>query len=96
MLLWQSVLFPLAAWYYCLLPTAGNRKSWGFGLMCQPDGHNDDGAQRPPRPSPAAFVANQRDTGLPWHRVAALVAANSWRKIRTGRNCCGNLGQPGC
>ena len=68
--------------------------------MCQPDGHNDDGGQgqrqRPARPSPAAFVANQRDTGLPWHRVAALVVANSWRKIRTGRNCCGNLGQPGC
>lgn len=67
--------------------------------MCQTDGPNDDGQHqhhRPPRPSPADFIANQRNTGLPWHRVVALVVANSWRKLRTGRNCCGNLGQPGC
>ena len=75
--------------------------------MCQTDRHNDgDGGQhqqqhhhhpqRPGRPSAGDFVANQRGTGLAWHRVVGLVVANSWRKVRTGRNCCGNLGQPGC
>ena len=77
-----------------------NKRCKMRGTMCQNSEHNDDGHQhqhrRPPRPSPAAFVANQRNTGLPWHRVATLVVANSWRKLRTGRNCCGNLGQPGC
>lgn len=66
--------------------------------MCQ---CNDENATAPAnrrsaRPSLAVFLANQRNAGLPWPRTLALVAANSWRKIRAGRNCCGNLGQPGC
>ena len=68
--------------------------------MCKIDEPNpDDGGHqhhRQHRPSAADFVANQRNTGLPWPRVVALVVSNSWRKLRTGRNCCGNLGQPGC
>ena len=58
--------------------------------MCQPD------PDRPPPPNLGAFLANQRNTGLPWYRLLAISAANNWRKLRTGRNCCGNHGQPGC
>lgn len=66
--------------------------------MCQ---GNDEkaagpGVGLPARPSLAAFLANPRNAGLPWPRTLALIAANSWRKLRSGRNCCGNLGQPGC
>ena len=48
------------------------------------------------RPSLSAALANLRGSGLPWPRALARMAANNWRKIRTGSNCCGNLGQPGC
>ena len=69
--------------------------------MCQMCQRNDEketapGNARPPRPSLAAFVANQRNTGLPWCRTLALIAANTWRKLRARQNCCGNLAQPGC
>lgn len=48
------------------------------------------------RPSIFAALANLRGSGLPWYRCLAAVAANNWRKLRRGQNCCGNLGQPGC
>ena len=66
--------------------------------MCQRNDEKETapGNARPPRPSLAAFVANQRNAGLPWRRTLALIAANTWRKLRAGQNCCGNLGQPGC
>ena len=67
--------------------------------MCAPDDAErppPDGQGRPPRPSLRHFFANYRNTGLPWRRTLALGLANNWRKLRTRRNCCGNLGQPGC
>ena len=64
--------------------------------MCRNDENPPGGGQPRARPSPADFAANLRNTGLPWHRVLAQAAANNWRKLRTGRNCCGNLGQAGC
>lgn len=66
--------------------------------MCQSNDEKEaaPGGRRPARPSLAAFLANQRNAGLPWPRTLALIAANNWRKMRSGRNCCGNLGQPGC
>ena len=41
-------------------------------------------------------VSNILNAGLPWRRVASLCGTNTWRKLRFGRDCCGNLGQPGC
>lgn len=67
--------------------------------MCQIDEHNNDDDSRQQQRLArrlAGFAANLRNTGLPWHRVVALVALNRWRKIRIGSDCCGNLGQPGC
>lgn len=56
-----------------------------------PDHHHGDG-----RPEFWAFVGNVRGTGEPWFRVLGQVASNFWIKVTTRRNCCGNLGQPGC
>ena len=64
--------------------------------MCRNDENPPPGSPPRNRPKPGDFVANLRSAGLPWHRVAAQAVANNWRKLRNGRNCCGNLGQPGC
>ena len=48
------------------------------------------------RPNLRASVGNLRDTGLPWRQVLSQVASNFWIKVTTRRNCCGNLGAPGC
>ena len=54
-----------------------------------PDGEAGSGTEVP-------FIGNLRGSGLPWHRWAVAIVANNWRKLRTCRSCCGNLGQPGC
>ena len=33
---------------------------------------------------------------MPLGRKIRLVIANNWYKIRTGSQCCGHPGQPGC
>lgn len=33
---------------------------------------------------------------MPLGRKIRLVLRNTWIKIRTGSNCCGNHGEPGC
>lgn len=60
----------------------------------QPEGshshHHDE------RPNLRASIGNLRGTGLSWGQVIRQVASNFWIKVATRRNCCGNLGQPGC
>ena len=56
-----------------------------------PHGHQHNGPD-----GPWSAFSNLRGTGLPWHRVLALVASNMRLKAATRRGCCGNYGQPGC
>jgi hypothetical protein len=48
------------------------------------------------RPNLRSSIGNLRGTGLPWWQVLAQVANNFRIKVVTRRNCCGNIGQPGC
>jgi hypothetical protein len=48
------------------------------------------------RSSGNPFFTNFATYDAPFPRKVRLALANSWRKIRTGSSCCGNLGQPGC
>jgi hypothetical protein len=43
-----------------------------------------------------AFCSNWSTYDAPFPTKVGLALANSWRKVRTGSSCCGNLGQPGC
>ena len=47
-------------------------------------------------PNLRSSIGNLRGTGLPWWQVLAQVANNFRIKVVTRRNCCGNIGQPGC
>jgi hypothetical protein len=47
------------------------------------------------RPSLSAFWTNMR-VPMPWPRKLRLLLRNNWLKIRTGSNCCGYPGEPGC
>lgn len=48
------------------------------------------------RSSGNAFFANFSTYDAPFPMKVRLVLANSWRKVRTRSDCCGNYGQPGC
>jgi len=50
----------------------------------------------PNRPSLRAFFTNWRESKLPVHKKLALTFRNNWIKLRTRRDCCGHLGEPGC
>jgi hypothetical protein len=39
---------------------------------------------------------NWRDSDLPVLEKARLTAKNNLIKLRTGKGCCGNHGEPGC
>jgi len=56
--------------------------------MCAPD------PQR--RGTPAEFIANWRSFDAPVHQKLRLALRNTWIKLRTRSDCCGNLGEPGC
>jgi hypothetical protein len=43
-----------------------------------------------------ASFANLRTYDAPLPSKVRLALANSWRKVRTRSDCCGNCGQPGC
>jgi hypothetical protein len=43
-----------------------------------------------------AFLTNFRTYEAPFQTRVRLVVANTWRKLRTRSDCCGNYGQPGC
>ena len=48
------------------------------------------------RSSGNAFFANFSTYHAPFPMKVRLALANSWRKVRTRSDCCGNYGQPGC
>ena len=48
------------------------------------------------RSSGNAFFANFSDYDAPFPAKVRLALANSWRKVRTRSDCCGNYGEPGC
>jgi hypothetical protein len=48
------------------------------------------------RSSGKPFFANFSDDDAPFPTKVRLALANSWRKVRTRSDCCGNYGQPGC
>jgi hypothetical protein len=43
-----------------------------------------------------ASLANFRDYDAPFAVKVRMLIANNAKKLRTGSNCCGNHGQPGC
>jgi len=55
--------------------------------MC--DGHSREGA------NVSETIQNLRQP-MPLGRKARLLIRNNWKKIRTGKSCCGNFGEPGC
>lgn len=57
--------------------------------MCAPDPNQ-------PRQSFGAVLANWREYEGPFHVKLRLAARNTWTKVRTRSNCCGNYGEPGC
>ena len=48
------------------------------------------------RPSAKAMFTNFATYDASFSTKVRLALANSWRKVRTRSNCCGNHGQPGC
>lgn len=48
------------------------------------------------RPSLAAVLSNWRESDAPLLTKLRQAAKNTWTKLRSRRNCCGNDGQPGC
>jgi len=48
------------------------------------------------RSSGNAFFANFSTYHASFPMKVRLALANSWRKVRTRSDCCGNYGQPGC
>ena len=63
--------------------------------MCEP-GREDSNGGRGGKPSISDIFSNMRRRDIPLRVKLSMLASNNWRKLRTGRNCCGNLGQPGC
>ena len=59
--------------------------------MCSSRG----GRSMPELRSVRATFTNLR-APMPLGRKIRLVIANNWYKIRTGSQCCGHPGQPGC
>ncbi len=47
------------------------------------------------RPSLRAAFTNLQ-VPMPWSRKLRLMARNYWIRVRTGSNCCGHDGEPGC
>jgi len=48
------------------------------------------------RPSIREAFENWSSSDLPFLKKMKLTAKNELIKIRTGRNCCGNIDEPGC
>ncbi len=48
------------------------------------------------RPSLSAVRANWRESDLPFFGKLRAALGNTWTKMSTRQNCCGNFGQPGC
>jgi hypothetical protein len=46
-------------------------------------------------PSLRSVFTNWRGPLPPWTKLC-MALGNTWTKVRTRQNCCGNPGQPGC
>ena len=57
---------------------------------------HDDDHGRHYRPTIRALFSNFRTYDAPVHVKLALAFRNTLIKIRTGSDCCGHLGEPGC
>jgi hypothetical protein len=57
--------------------------------------HSDGDGERY-RPSLRALFNNFSTYDAPFHIKLALAFRNTFIKIRTHSNCCGNPGEPGC
>jgi hypothetical protein len=42
------------------------------------------------------FFTNFNEYDAPFATKLRMAVANNFKKLRTGKDCCGNLGQPGC
>jgi hypothetical protein len=76
---------------------------WWSGREAERAGDGCRGAQGPrriastmARSSGNALFANFSSYDAPFPAKVRLALANSWRKVRTRSDCCGNYGQPGC
>jgi hypothetical protein len=49
-----------------------------------------------PRPSLHAVLSNWRTYEASFAAKLRMALANNFTKLRTRKDCCGNLGQPGC
>ncbi len=49
-----------------------------------------------PKPSLKAVLNNWRENEAPFYRKLGMAIKNNWRKIKTGKSCCGNHGEVGC
>jgi hypothetical protein len=47
-------------------------------------------------PDRNVFFTNFTTYDAPFPSKVRLALANSWKKVRTRSDCCGNHGQPGC
>ncbi len=47
-------------------------------------------------PSISDFFANFREYDAPFAAKLRMAFSNNLKKMRTRKDCCGNLGQPGC
>ena len=48
------------------------------------------------RPSFGNVATNWREYDAPFGTKLRLLLRNNWEKLRSGSNCCGNDGEPGC
>jgi hypothetical protein len=48
------------------------------------------------RSSRKVFFAHFSSYDAPFPAKVRLALANSWTKVRTRSDCCGNYGEPGC
>ena len=46
--------------------------------------------------SPGAAYRNWVNSDLPFWPRLTLALSNEWIKVRTGQQCCGHYGEPGC
>ena len=69
-----------------LLPLTG-----GFTIPLVADDEYEDY-----RPSISESLRNWKHWDGPFREKVRLTAKNEWRKLRTFKNCCGNIDEPGC
>ena len=57
--------------------------------MCAPDPEQRHG-------TPREFISNWRSYEGPFLEKLRFALRNTWIKVRTRSDCCGNFGEPGC